>query len=494
LAGATLPGSTADAAFPGGNGKIAYSHAGDIWTVNPDGAGAVQITTHPARDLSPAWSPDGKRIAFLSTRADPNPATCSSCIWEIEVMDADGTDVHPVLAGQPPSAPASPVWSPDGTRIAFARSFSLWSVAVDGTDERQVTGSGGNCSAYHGPPVAWSSDGTRLTSNGSLICFEHEFPGSCIVTIATRTHECQENGGAWTFQDWSPDAARVLVGSDGSFYGLHTLPVDGGDRVFLTPEGQGYDGYDDNAAWSPDGTTIVFRRESYDGSVPSRVYLIDSGGGNMRPFDGPHHAGCCFDWQPIPINAYPRPKGASPVDVPLVPAYDACTTPNRTHGPPLGFGSCAPPVRSSGALTIGTADSNGSPTTSNSRVKIGALPGDPQTPADEADLRLSGSVNDVRVASDLSLYKGSLEARVTVRITDRDNTPHPGGPGAGTTQDIAYSFPIPCAAGDCTFFTTAEAFVPGLVTELRRSVWELGAVRVHDGAGNLFMRQGVFVP
>jgi hypothetical protein len=105
------------------------------------------------------------------------------------------------------------------------------------------------------------------------------------------------------------------------------------------------------------------------------------------------------------------------------------------------------------------------------------------------------------LASDLSDYTGNLEARMSLRITDKDNTPHPGGPGAATTQDLTYSFPIPCSAtadatigGDCTFDTTAEAFVPGIAEELKRSIWELGALRVHDGAGNLFMTQGVFVP
>jgi hypothetical protein len=48
--------------------------------------------------------------------------------------------------------------------------------------------------------------------------------------------------------------------------------------------------------------------------------------------------------------------------------------------------------------------------------------------------------------------------------------------------------------GDCTFETTAEAFIPGLVTELRRSVWELGSLRIYDGAGGLFITQGIFVP
>jgi hypothetical protein len=189
------------------------------------------------------------------------------------------------------------------------------------------------------------------------------------------------------------------------------------------------------------------------------------------------------------------------MEISLVPAYRECTVPNRMHGPPLADAACAPPVRPHGLLTVGTADSNGVPTKSVSIVRIGVLAGTPSTPEDEADLRLRGTVNDVRLASDLSDYTGQLEARVTARITDKDNTPHPGGPAAATVRDFEYSFPIPCTAtpdttvgGDCTFDTTAEAFVPGLVKELRRSVWELDQLAVHDGDGNLFMKQGIFVP
>ena len=207
------------------------------------------------------------------------------------------------------------------------------------------------------------------------------------------------------------------------------------------------------------------------------------------------------DWQPIPVNAYPRPKGASPTRVSLVPAYELCTSPDRTHGPPLAFGSCSSPKQASSQLTVGSPDANGQPAKSVSYLRVNPLRGNPLTPADEADVRLRAIINDVRVASDLSDYTGDLEARLTIQITDRDNTPHPGGPGAGTVQAFTHSRPISCTAtGDttvgstCDLNTTVEALVPGAVKELTRAIWELGAIRVHDGAGNLFMTQGLFVP
>jgi hypothetical protein len=277
----------------------------------------------------------------------------------------------------------------------------------------------------------------------------------------------------------------------------YRLDVGGANELTDTTHDNGFAG----AGWSPDGERIVFARASSYGS-DWLLYTMDaSDGSNLVQLS----AGDAFerdpDWQPIPINAYPRPKGASPMQTSLVPAYQACTSPNRTHGPPLAFPSCAPPQRTPGQLTIGTADSNGRPTKSVSIIQIGVRPGIASTPADEADLHMFGTINDVRLASDLADYTGTLEARMSLRITDKDNTPHPGGPGAGTTQDLTYSFPIPCSAtsdttvgGDCTFETTAEAFAPGIVKELRRSVWELGSMRIYDGGGGLFMTQGIFVP
>src|SRR6185503_13900664 len=59
------------------------------------------------------------------------------------------------------------------------------------------------------------------------------------------------------------------------------------------------------------------------------------------------------------VATHPRPLAASPLRVPLVPAYEECTSPNRIHGPPLAIESCNPPVQTSKFLTVGTFDANG---------------------------------------------------------------------------------------------------------------------------------------
>ena len=130
------------------------------------------------------------------------------------------------------------------------------------------------------------------------------------------------------------------------------------------------------------------------------------------------------DWQPIPINAYPRPAGATPLRVSLVTAYDECTAPNRTHGPPLDSDSCNPPTSSSDHLTVGTADSNGQVVRYEGYLRLNTIVGNPSTPADEADVGIDFFSKDV-LTNALADYTGELRAEVPLRITDKDNTPHP---------------------------------------------------------------------
>jgi hypothetical protein len=208
-----------------------------------------------------------------------------------------------------------------------------------------------------------------------------------------------------------------------------------------------------------------------------------------------------------------RPKGATPTRVALVLAYRACTSPNRAHGPPaLGGGSfdgsCNPPQSLSDYLTVGTADSNGRASNAIGALTYTTLVGDPGTQADEADVRLQFELTDVRRKSDLLDYTGQLQADATVRLTDRYNGSAPIDPG--TMSEVSFPFVIPCAAtGDtgvgstCSIDTTADAVVPGVVSEGARAIWQLGQVEVRDGGADgqvatgpntVFAKQGIFIP
>jgi hypothetical protein len=207
------------------------------------------------------------------------------------------------------------------------------------------------------------------------------------------------------------------------------------------------------------------------------------------------------------VVGYARPKSATTIRSPLVPAFVPCTAPDRTHGPPLGASSCNPPVQSSSALTVGAPDANGQVANSVGFVKYRVLAGVPGG-VDDSDVSFLFNLTDVRVKPSLADYAGQLQATTPVRITDRMS-------GASETEqatgsDVDVSVTVPCVTtgsttigSTCSLTTTLDAVTPGLVPEGKRSVWGMGQVRVNDGGpdglvsttpNTLFAIQGVFVP
>jgi acyl-homoserine lactone acylase PvdQ len=210
-------------------------------------------------------------------------------------------------------------------------------------------------------------------------------------------------------------------------------------------------------------------------------------------------------------RGYPRPRGATPLKVSLVPAYRNCTSPNREHGPPFAVGSCAPPLLRSDYLTVGTLDSNGNPARFVGDVRFDVFPGNASTPANEADVNVAVHVSDVRKQGDLSDYTGELSAETIVRITDRNNGVSPGGGTDGSTaSDLPFPVTVPCSGtadttvgGACDVNSSFNAILPGAILENQRSIWQTAQVQVFDGGGDglvstspntLFARQGLFVP
>lgn len=207
------------------------------------------------------------------------------------------------------------------------------------------------------------------------------------------------------------------------------------------------------------------------------------------------------------VIGYPRPKGATPLRASLVPAYDECTSSNRTHGAPLSYPSCAPPVASSSVLTIGTPDANGFAANSVNGITYKVLPG---------DVRADLSMSDIRNKPSGTDYTGRVLVRVPLQITDRNNAAEI--PETGTVQAIQLQFPADCVAtagtttgSTCNLTTTVNAQIPGAVVDSQRSIWEMGQVEIRDAGPNgtgyascpptcgdgdesTFMRQGIFIP
>jgi hypothetical protein len=217
----------------------------------------------------------------------------------------------------------------------------------------------------------------------------------------------------------------------------------------------------------------------------------------------------------IASGSHVRPKGATPLRASLVPAFKACATPNRTHGTPLAFPSCNPPVQASSYLTVGSPDANGAGANSVGSILLRVKATSPE------DVLINSSISDVRCqagtaasvcnspnAGDGPDYSGEIQGNAMIRISD-----HYNGPGlneAATVVDIPFPVNGTCVntaltsvGGTCSVATTANTVVPGSVKDTQRGIIEIQQLQINDGgadglvstAGNtLFEVQGIFIP
>ncbi|MDR8392556.1 hypothetical protein NC796_15480 [Aliifodinibius sp. S!AR15-10] len=123
----------------------------EIYVMNADGTEQTRLTYSPAYNLDPVWSPDGKNVAYISNE---------SGFFDIWVMNSDGKDKRKLTDN--PSYDISPVWSPDGNQILFSSDrgdggFDLFIMDSDGENIRRLTYDEGN--EYCG---AWSPDGRKV--------------------------------------------------------------------------------------------------------------------------------------------------------------------------------------------------------------------------------------------------------------------------------------------------------------------------------------------
>lgn len=129
----------AHAGSAGRDGRIAFwdGNTGQIYTVNPDGTALAQLThvTKGQRAENPAWSPDGRHIAFDSN---------ISGAFRLWVMDANGGHLRRVAGDRPNFTDMLPSYTPDGRRLVFSRCImgdhcAIYSIRVDGTHLRALT-------------------------------------------------------------------------------------------------------------------------------------------------------------------------------------------------------------------------------------------------------------------------------------------------------------------------------------------------------------------
>jgi Tol biopolymer transport system component len=249
-----IPATQANAAFPGANGRIAFStdlggrpqvftalpdgsdlrqlthvakgHAAsspdwssdgsrivftldnEIWVMNPDGSNQMQLTQDPDRvNQAPSWSPDGTRIVFSRCSSPFGADRCS-----IDVMNADGTGRTKLLGGDWRSQ--NPEYSPDGRLIAFASNrggyvSNVWVMGADGSNPKRLTPA-----VLQAWAPDWSPDGTHI-----VFTDQAELPHSNVwimepdgseLTQITDFHPGDQGGVA----SYSPDGRKFVLIDD----------------------------------------------------------------------------------------------------------------------------------------------------------------------------------------------------------------------------------------------------------------------------------------
>jgi TolB protein len=292
-------GPPAQAAFPGQNGKLALISQRDngfaIEVINPDGTGRVSLASIPFQNFAggPEWSPDGTRIAFTRD-------------YDIWVMNGDGSG-QVNLTNTPASVEFDAAWSPDGSKIAFAAGVvEIYVMNSDGSGRTQLTH--GESDEMFGP--VWSPDGTEIAFYGAdprgaaiYQVFVMNADGGDVTQITTEP-------GASYEPDWSADGSRLaytrlVLDPDGGGFPccaqVYVMNPDGTGQTQLTGPSQPSFEVPENfhPVWAPDGTRIAFgsaHREAFGGVD---VFTMNPDGTSEQRVTGTGKDGI-GDWQPLP--------------------------------------------------------------------------------------------------------------------------------------------------------------------------------------------------
>jgi len=290
--GMLMVASPAWAAFPGDNGKIAFTKVPttfqnqEIWAVDADGSNPTNLTNNPALDTHAAWSADGTKIAFTSARDGNN---------EIYVMNADGTEQTNVSNSLKDEI--LPAWSPDDTKIAFRSDRDgnpeIYTMNADGSDPIRLTNNAGEDSV-----PAWSPDGTKIafSSNrdGNYEIYAMNADGSDPINLSN-------DPAVDLHPAWSPNGTEIAFESTrAGNYEIYKMNADGSSPTNLSNNPR----TEAEPDWSPDGTEIVFRSQRDN---DNEIYTMNATDGS-DPKNVSNDLGMIDywpSWQPLELDTAP---------------------------------------------------------------------------------------------------------------------------------------------------------------------------------------------